>query len=406
MQNVKRENAHNDEGDHVSRICVLGCGLMGPAVVKDCAESEDVTRVVCCDIDEEQLKKCSEFVSNEKVEPLKLDLTDYRAIVEEMERVDVVVNASAARFSLDVLKGGMETGASIVDLSSGSYPLEGELFDEVEKAGITVVPGCGVDPGLIDILAGHGIDLLDEVEDVYFACGGLPRNPEPPLNYKIVFGGKRMPIRPGKVPVITGGKIVKVNRYDDVEPVHIEGFKEMEAFYDGVPSSLLTLCMEKGVKTFKGKTIRYRGFTQMLKTLLDMGVLSEEPVVFGSQRIVPLDFFHQLIYPLVKFDHEAGDRDITVLQVRVQGKKDDSHMCITYEMMDFYDEEKGITSMARTTGYTAAIVAQMIARGEISQKGIQWPVRVIRGHLFQQLMRTLKERGIDVRETVLKTKTL
>ncbi|KYK36363.1 MAG: hypothetical protein AYK19_01065 [Theionarchaea archaeon DG-70-1] len=388
------------------KILVCGCGLMGPAVAKDCAESTDVTTVVGCDIDEEQLRKCSQFVSSTKFEEVKLDLTDYRTLVKRMKGFDVVVNASAARFSLDILKAAMETGVNLVDLSGAPYPLEGELYDKVKKARITVVPGCGVDPGLIDILAGHGMDVMDEVEEVYFACGGLPKEPKPPLNYKIVFGGRKMPIHPGKVPVILDGAKVEVKRYDDVEPVSVKGFEDMEAFYDGYPSSLLTLCIKKGVKTFKGKTIRYKGFVDKIKMFEDLGIISEEPIIYKGHKIVPLDFFHECVYPLVRFDPEAGDRDVTILLVKIKGKKDDSHVCVTYEMVDFYDEEKGITSMAKTTGYTAAIVARMLARGDILQKGIQWPVYVIKGKLFEELMKSLRERGIEVTENVLKTTKL
>ncbi|MBU7046989.1 MAG: hypothetical protein HXS54_11200, partial [Theionarchaea archaeon] len=260
--------------------------------------------------------------------------------------------------------------------------------------------------GLADVLAGHGMDLMDDVEEVYFACGGLPLNPQPPLDYKIVFGGKRMPIRPGKVPVILKGKLVNVNRYTEVEPVHIEGFKDMEAFYDGYPSSLLSLCMEKGVKTFIGKTIRYKGFTDKLHMLIDLGIISEDTIVYQGHKIVPLDFFQELTYPKVRFDPEAGDRDITVLRVRVRGRKNGSFVSVMYEMVDFYNEKEKITSMARTTGYTAAIIARMLARGDISQKGIQWPVRIIKGNLFKELMSCLRERGIEVTETISKTEKL
>jgi lysine 6-dehydrogenase len=305
----------------MSTILVLGCGLMGPVIAKDCAESKDITMVSGCDISNKQLKICSKFVSNKKFESFKLDLTDYEALVEKMKGFDVVVNASAAQFSLNVLKAAMETGVNVVDLSGGAYPLEGDLYNTVRKAGVIAVPGCGVDPGLADILAGHCINLLDEVETVYFACGGLPKNLNPPLNYKIVFGGKKMPIRPGKVPMIVDRKKVDVNRYNDVEPVHIKGFEDMEAFYDGYPSSLLKICMEKGVKTFKGKTIRYAGFVEKLKFLLDVGILSEEPVVYQGQKIIPLEFFHTLVYPTVKFDPKAGDRDVTILLVKVKGTK-------------------------------------------------------------------------------------
>lgn len=215
-----------------------------------------------------------------------------------------------------------------------------------------------------------------------------------------------MPIRPGKVPVILNGTNVKVDRYSEVEPVHIEGFKDMEAFYDGYPSSLLTLCMEKGVKAFKGKTIRYKGFTDKLKFLIDLGIIDKEVIVYQGQSIVPLDFFQELVYSKVRFDPDAGDRDITVLQVSVKGRKDDSWLCVMFEMVDVYDEKEKITSMARTTGYTAAIIARMLARGDILQKGIQWPVRIIKGNLFKDLMICLKERGIEVTETIIKTELL
>ncbi len=379
---------------------------MGPTIAKDCAESTDVTKVVGCDIDEEQLERCSHFVSTRKFEPVRLDLTDGKALVEQMKGIQVVINASAARFSLNVLQAATEAGVNLVDLSSANYPLEGNLYQEVKKANITVIPGCGVDPGLADIFAGYAMDLMDTVEEVYFACGGLPQNPNPPLNYRIVFGGKQMPIRPGKVPVILDGKQVEVDRYSGVEPVHVKGFKDLEAFYDGYPSSLLKLCIEKGVKTFKGKTIRYAGFVDLLMVLSDLGVIGTEPVTYLDQKIVPLDFFQELIYPQARFDPETGDRDVTILLVKVKGTKGDSKMCVTYEMVDFYDEEKKITSMAKTTGYTAAIIARMCARGDIPQKGIQWPVHIIKGDLFYELVESLKERGVKVTENVLKTRGL
>lgn len=393
-------------GVWMSKILVLGCGLIGPTVAKDCAESEGVTKVKGCDISEEQLNKCSNFVDDPKFETAKLDITNHVALVKQMIGFDVVVNASTAKFSLGILEAAMEANVNLVDLAGGGYPLEGELYDRVEKAGITAIPGCGVDPGLVDILAGYGMDVMDEVEEVYFACGGLPKDPEPPLYYKIVFGGKRMPIRPGKVPMILGGKQVEVDRYNDLEPLYIEGLEDMEAFYNGYPSSLLKLCLEKGVKTFKGKTIRYAGFVDKLMFLLDLGVISKEPSTYKGREIEPLDFFHDLIYPIVKFDEAKGDRDLTVLLVRVEGRKGDSEMCVTYEMVDLYDEDKGITSMAKTTGYTAAIIARMLARGDIQKKGIQWPVRIIKGKLFEELMDSLREKGVEVTENILKTTEL
>jgi lysine 6-dehydrogenase len=137
-----------------------------------------------------------------------------------------------------------------------------------------------------------------------------------------------------------------------------------------------------------------------------LGIINTKPIIYNGIEIVPIDFFNELIYPLVKFDENLGDRDITVLFVSVTGRSKSDNINVNYEMVDIYDEIKGITSMAKTTGYTAAIILRMLARGEIKQKGIQWPVRVIKGHLFEELLRSLRERGIKITERVTKIREI
>ena len=103
-----------------------------------------------------------------------------------------------------------------------------------------------------------------------------------------------------------------------------------------------------------------------------------------------------------QFDKGAGDRDITVLLVKVSGKSNAIDKQVSYSMVDVYDEEKNVTSMAKTTGYTAAIIARMVAKGEIRQKGSQWPIYIIKGTLFKELLEKLQKRGVTVKETVTK----
>jgi lysine 6-dehydrogenase len=383
------------------KILLLGMGLMGPIIAKDCAMAKDVIKVTGCDVDNEKLIEAEKFVDNEKFDTNLVNVTDHEKLVEKMIGYDLVINGTASRFSMDVLEAAIESRRDIVDLAGGGYPQEGEIYEKVKKAGITAIPGCGVDPGLIDILSGQAINFLNEVHTLKFACGGLPRDPEPPLYYKIVFGGTSMPIRPGKVPMIVDGKEVLLDRYTQLEPVNIKGLKPMEAFLDGYPSSLLKLCIEKGVKNFRGKTIRYSGFVEKIMFLSDLGLISEKEVEFEGMNIVPRELFHKVIYPLVKFDPNEGDRDLTVLQVRVKGIKDKVDATIKYDMVDFYDEEKKLTSMAKTTGFTAAIIARILGRGKIKEKGIQWPVRVIHDDLFEELMQSLRGRGVEVNETII-----
>jgi lysine 6-dehydrogenase len=382
------------------RILILGLGLMGPTIAKDCSEAEDVTKVTGCDIDQARLDEVYRYVDNPKFDVEVLSVLDHHKMVSKMKGYDLVIHGTASRFSMNALKAAIEAKVNIVDLAGGGYPQEGEIYDEVMKAGITAIPGCGIDPGLIDVLSGQAIKSLDQADSVMFACGGLPKDPEPPLDYKIVFGGTRMPVRPGLVPMIEDGKQVQMDRYSEVETINVDGLKPMEAFTDGYPSSLLKLCVEKGVKSFRGKTIRYSGFVEKIQFLDDLGLISEEPVNYEGHEVIPRELFHKIIYPLIKFDTDAGDRDLTVLVIKVEGVKDGNATTVSYDMVDFYDEEKGITSMAKTTGYSAAIMARMLGRGTVKEKGIQWPVRVIHGDLIEELLSELRKRGVEITETV------
>ena len=388
------------------KILVLGMGLMGPTIAKDCAEASEVTKVTGCDIDQKKLNEAKKYVNNKKFDTDILSVLDHDTLVKKIKDYDLVINGTAAKFSQNVLKAAMAAKTNLVDLAGGGYPQEGPLYDEVKKAGITVIPGCGIDPGLIDILSGQAVMSMDHAESVMFACGGLPKDPEPPLDYKIVFGGTKMPVRPGLVPMIDEGKQIEMDRYSEVEPIYVDGLEPMEAFVDGYPSSLLKLCIEKGVKNFRGKTIRYGGFVDKIMLLNDMGLISEEPIDYDGTPVIPRELFHKVIYPLVKFDTEAGDRDLTVLLVRVEGVKDGDEKVVEYDMVDFYDEDRGITSMAKTTGFTAAIIARTLGRGAIKAKGIQWPVRVVNGELFEELLGKLRERGVEVTETVTTTREI
>ena len=388
------------------KILILGMGLMGPTIAKDCSEDPKAEMVTGCDIDDAKIKAAERYIDNKKFFTKKVDITKQEQLVSAMKGYDVVVNSTVAKFSMDVLKAATQVKVNIVDLAGGGYPQVGEVYKEVEKAGITAIPGCGVDPGLIDILCGQAMTYMDEVEEVNFACGGLPMDPKPPLEYKIVFGGTRMPIRPGKVPMIVDGELKELDRYSEVESIFVNDHPEMEAFIDGFPSSLLKLCQERKVKNFRGKTIRYSGYVDKLMFLLDLGVISSKPVKHEGREIIPVDFFHELIYPIIKFDEKAGDKDITVLLVRVTGKSDEKDVDVSYDMVDEYDEKHKMTSMAKTTGLTAAIIARMLAQGEVKKKGIQWPVRVIRGELFEELLSSLRKRGVEITETITKTRSV
>jgi saccharopine dehydrogenase-like NADP-dependent oxidoreductase len=116
-------------------------------------------------------------------------------------------------------------------------------------------------------------------------------------------------------------------------------------------------------------------------------------------QVRPIDLTSKLLFEQWKL--EPGQQDLTVLQVVVEGYKGDTRTTYTYDLLDRYDAETGTTSMARTTGYTCAIVTRQVARGLYTEKGISPPEYLGRVEAcYQDLVAEHKKRGICITETL------
>ncbi len=382
------------------KIAVIGAGLMGPAFALDCLGDDNVEEVLLVDIDPKRLEQVSEELGRpSKLKTVIQDVTDRKGLADTLRGYDVAGVALLRPLNVHAIWGAIDAGVSVVELSEPDDEEIEEINREAIKARVAIIPGCGVEPGLTDVLAADGMDMLDRVEAVDIWCGGIPEEPKPPLDYKIVFGGPYLPLWPGKVKVIADGEVRYVDRYTLGDPVSFEGIdRPLECFYDGFPETLHLVEKFDGVKRCTEVTVRYEGYCEKVNFLDGCGLLSHEPVEFKGGEIVPFEAFSRIIHPKVRL--EPGERDITVLRVRVQGEENGEETVYNYEMVDRYDDEKGITSMAKTTSYTAAIVARMLGRGEITEKGYVPPVKVLRGGKLAELLAQLEERGVTITKTV------
>src|SRR5690348_17995127 len=62
-----------------------------------------------------------------------------------------------------------------------------KLHARAAKKGVSIIPDCGLAPGMVNILAAEGVRRVGAAETVKIYVGGLPQHPEPPLNYQIVY---------------------------------------------------------------------------------------------------------------------------------------------------------------------------------------------------------------------------
>ncbi len=390
------------------KILVLGSGLMGPAAAYIAMTDPQVSQVMLCDMSAPMLdaakKKLARLPGAEKLATTVLDLNNHAGASRLMAGFDVIVAALPRTVSASIIRAALETNKPWVDLDSPPNSEIDEVKRQVQAAGTIAVPGCGVEPGLTEIMARHLAEKLDRVDELHIKCGGIPEKPTPPLGYKIVFGGRQMPLREGDARWVENGELKPVARYSGVEPVTFPGVGACEAWHEGFMPWLLDLAPLKNLKVGTQKTVRYPGYAAKVTTLKEMGLLREEPIDVDGVKIAPKKVLDALLYPRVRL--EEGERDITVFRVEAFGEKDGRARRYKIEMVDRYDDVLDFTSMARTTAFTGAIVARMIARGEIKAQGWLTPEQIIAGPLFDQLVRELARVNIRFDVTIEKTKTL
>jgi lysine 6-dehydrogenase len=390
------------------KILVLGSGLMGPAAAFNALSDPDVLQVTLCDMNQRQLDaaqaKLASLEGGEKLTTVALDLSDQAAASQLMADFDAVVAALPRKAIPLGMRAAIAAKTHLVDLS---WPPESEvekIKQEAKAAGVLIVPGCGVEPGLTEIMARYLAEKLDWVDELHIKCGGIPEKPAPPLGYKIVFGGRRMPLRESDARIVENGELKPVTRYSGAHAVFFPGVGECEAWHEGFMPWLMDLEVLQGLKLGTQMTCRWPGYAAKVTVLKEMGLLSEEPIEVDGAQIAPKTFLDALLYPHVKL--EEGERDITLFRVEALGEKKGRPRKYKIEMVDRYDENLGFTSMARTTAYTGAIVARMIARGDLEASGFLTPEQVITGPLFDKLLDELTAVDIRFDITTEKTKTL
>jgi len=383
------------------RILILGSGLMGPAAAFNAMSDPEVSRVTICDLDQRQLDAAQARLQSldgvDKLTTVALDLNDEQAAANLMADFEAVVGALPWAAVRPGIRAAVAAGTPLVDLARPPEAELDHLKREVQGADGLVVLGCGVEPGLTEILARYLAEKLDRVDEVHIKCGGIPEHPSPPLGYKIVFGGRDLPLREEDAHVVENGELKLVPRYSGVEMVSFPGVGECEAWHEGFLPWLMDLEALKGLKVGTQKTCRWPGYAAKVTVLKELGLLSEEPVEVNGVQVAPKRLVDAVLYPRVKL--EQGERDITLFRVEAVGEKGGRRRRHKMEMVDRYDEKLGFTSMARTTAFTGAIIARMIASGDLRARGLFTPEQVVTGPLLDTLLAELAAVNVRFEET-------
>ena len=378
------------------KMLVLGAGLQGSACAYDLLQDKDVMEVRLADIRISELEPFLAPYSGRRLIPTTVDVRDEEAVQALMRESDAVMSALPYYFNYDMAVCAVDAGVHFCDLGGNTEIVfkQKTLHERAKAEEVSVIPDCGLAPGMVNILAEHGIKQLDRVDAVRIYVGGLPQNPEPPLNYQIVYSLEGVLDYYTTLSwVLRGGKRTRVKALSEREPVKFpEPIGTLEAFHTAGGLSTMAFRYEGRVPTMEYKTLRYPGHAALMESIRELGLLDMEPVEVKGHRVVPRDAFIATVGPRLKKPH---GRDLVALRVVAQGTKDGKSKTLAWELLDYFDTEHGISAMERATGFSLAITGIMQVRQQVAGAGVLTPDEAIPPELY---IAELAKRGIKIRE--------
>ncbi len=371
------------------KIGVLGAGMVGRAIAYDLGKKHEVTAF---DASQQALNTLAAMAPH--VTGCVFDLGAFHSYPTLLAPFDFVVTCLPGFMGYKALEAVIQSRKSVADISF--FPEDSAGLDELAREmGVTVITDCGVAPGMSNFILGYH-DVAMKVSRFECLVGGLPTTRIKPYEYKAPFS----PIdvieeytRPARMMI--NGKITELPALSDPELIDFEGMGTLEAFNtDGLRSLLFT----KGhIPNMKERTLRYPGHIDLIKSLQGGGFFDTRKINWNGLEISPLEFTSKIL--IDKWKSAPDESEFTVMKITVEGTTPAlEKKKVTYSLLDRNDPITGLSSMARTTGFTCTASLEMLMQGLFDKKGV-FPPELVGSHnpCFEFLMDYLKVRGVNYR---------
>ena len=342
---------------------------MGYGAVYDLVyNSPDVEKITVADSDIAKAEAIVEKINSPRLSALKLDVSKHEHAVAALDNHDSAISCVNYWYNLELSKIAIETYTNFCDLGGNNYVVDEQLkLDErAKKNGVNIIPDCGLAPGMVSVLAMHGAKRFDELEEIHIRVGGLPQNPKPPLDYQLVFSVEGLINEYiEKARVIRNSEITEVESMTECESLSFDKFPPLEAFQTSGGTSTLPDSFKGKILELDYKTIRYAGHCDKFKAMIDLGLCSSEEIEVQGKSVKPRKLFGKLLEQNLPSD----EPDYVLIRLEFTGKKDGREKDLRFDIVDKFDAETGLSAMMRTTSFPASIIAQMMAKGEVSSRG-------------------------------------
>lgn len=380
------------------RYLIIGAGRQGTAAAYDLGRFGEAEEIVLGDIDLQRAQASAERINRLLGKPLArgiaLDATDPQALAQALQGKQAALSAVTYYHNLAISRACIAAGVHLCDMGGNTEVVwkQLELDSQARAAGVSLLPDCGMGPGLINNMGVFVMEHLDEPREVYLYDAGLPQKPTPPWNYVCTFHLNGLTNEyDGEATFIREGKLTLVPSFTEREMVYIPPLGELEAFVISGSMSTSTDTHLGKLQTYENKVLRYPGHFETFEAYKRLGLFSEEPVQVNGAWVKPRDFYHTLLEGKITAPQVE---DICVMRAVAIGLKKNRQTRVILDLVDRYDPETGFTGMERLTGWHCAIMMGFQVRGEVgpgarrmetvsakrimdelTRRGIQWTLR-------------------------------
>ncbi len=384
------------------KIVVLGgAGLTGRCAVRDLADSPAVSEVVIADINVQQANELVETIGKRNVSAVHVDLRKPKETAEILEGADVALNAAQYYYNLEAMEAALIAGVHYLDQGGLHYLTlrQLKLNDRFKAAGLTAVLCMGDCTGISNVMARYIVDKMDSVETILIRDGwkdftkGIPPFlvtwsistllDEFVLDAVIFENGEYK-----KVPPLSRKEVVHFPDPVGTQEVYVTIHSEITTF----PESF----KEKGIKNVNWME-GGPGFLDV-KVLADAGFGTDEPIEADGAKVSPRRFLVNLLASrnLIGYPKGVAIDDYEAAKVQVMGRRKGRKVTHVVEWMGHSRMEWGANAGEYLVGVSSSIAAQMLAKGEIEERGVLPPEKCVDPGIF---IPELRKRDISLAET-------
>lgn len=344
------------------KLLVLGGGQQGRVVASDLARVFPKHTVDVAD------RRNPDLPALPNLRWIEADVSDPTTLARHIRDHDLAVGALPSALGYRAMRAAIDAGRNLIDISScAEDPLK--LDGEAKRAGVTIVPDCGLAPGLSHLVTGRAVAARGLPDEITILVGGVSEDPTRPYGYVVTWSLEDLEeeyVRPARIR--SGGRATTVPVFSGVESVAVEGVGEMEAFFsDGLRTLLDTM---PDVREMGEKTLRWPGHVDAVRPLVATGRFLDE---FRERCVDP------------------DPRDLVVMMVRLRRGAHTERIW----MVDRCDPERHMTAMSRTTAYTCSAATRLAVEGGLRESGVQPLERIGEdASSYEFITDALAERGV------------